>query len=384
MTTLAPIIIIGSGLAGYTLARELRKVAAEIPITIITAEDGRYYSKPQLSSALTHNKTAAALGMMTAERMAMQLKATIINDTWVTGIDTSHQQVIAGDQVLSYSKLILACGAAPIRIPFAGNAADKVLSVNNLQDYERFRELLSVKKHVAIIGAGLVGCEFANDLHNGGHEVSIIALSETPLNLLLPAQAGRAVQQGLQQAGVNWHLGCAVRILEYTGSDFRLSLSNDQNLKVDVVLSAIGLKPNTELAQAAGLTVEKGIVVNRYLETSVPNVFALGDCAEIEGQVMLYVNPLVIGAKALAQTLAGQPTPVAYPPMPIIIKTPACPVVVQPPFATADGAWQVVGNELNIKALYRDAHQQLQGFALTGTAVAEKMQLVEQLPTSLF
>lgn len=384
MSFMDPIIIVGSGLAGYTLAREIRKLDQEIPLTLISADDGRYYSKPQLSSALTHNKTAASLGLMDAARMQVQLKATLLNNTWVTGIDTQQQRITAGEQVLPYSKLVFAVGAETITAPFSGDGAAKSLTVNNLQDYEYFRDSLEGKKHVAIIGAGLVGCEFANDLVNGGYEVSVIALSETPLNLLLPTEAGKALAIGLAQAGVDWHLGCSVRSIETDHLGYKLTLSNDKQIKTDMVLSAIGLRPRTDLAETAGLKVERGIVVDRLLETSAANVYALGDCAELEGQVLLYVMPLVIGAKALANTLLGQATPVNYPPMPIIIKTPACPVVVHPPLNTAHGEWITTGDGINIKALYYDHQQQLQGFALTGAAVEEKLSLIELLPKTIF
>lgn len=384
MQDVAPIIIVGSGLAGYTLAREIRKLNQDVPLTIITADDGRYYSKPQLSSAFTHHKTAAALGMMTAERMAQQLKAAIIHHTWVTAIDTVKQQVTAGDQVLSYSKLVLACGAEPIQLPFAGNAADKVMTVNNLQDYERFREALNEKQRVAIIGAGLVGCEFANDLVNGGYQVSVIALSETPLNLLLPAEAGQAVKTALADAGVHWYLGNSVKSIDEHAGQYRLTLSTDQQVDADVILSAIGLKPNKALAEAIGLSVSRGIAVNRLLETSATNVYALGDCAEVEGRLLFYVMPLALGAKALAATLLGQPAPVDYPPMPVIIKTPACPIVVQPPMLTTTGQWRCTQDGVNTQALFYDEQQRLQGFALTGRCVDAKPALIEQLPKSMF
>lgn len=381
MSSSYPIIIIGSGLAGYTLAREIRKLDQAIPLMIISADDGRYYSKPQLSSALTHNKTAAALGMMDAVRMSTQLKATIINHTSVTAIDTAQQQITAGERVLNYSKLVLAVGAEPIKAPFAGDAAGKVLTVNNLQDYEYFRICIAGKERVAIIGAGLVGCEFANDLINGGYKVDVMALSNTPLNLLLPPEAGRAVAAGLANAGVNWHLGCSVTAINTVGSGYELNLSNNEQIKADVVLSAIGLRPRTDLAETAGIKCERGIVVNRLLETSAQNIYALGDCAELEGHLLFYVMPLVIGARALANTLLGQTTPVSYPPMPIIVKTPACPVVVQTPMqADKKGHWEIAGDGTNIKALFYDQNRSLQGFALTGTAVEEKMHLVELLP----
>ena len=122
------------------------------------------------------------------------------------------------------------------------------------------------------------------------------------------------------------------------------------------------------------------MVVDRHLRTSHANIYALGDCAEVDGINLLYVMPLMGGARALSQTLAGNPTAVSYGPMPITVKTPACPLVVSPPPLGQEGQWTVEGQGTDLKVLCHDAAGQLLGYALTGTAVMDKLALNRQLP----
>jgi rubredoxin-NAD+ reductase len=150
-----------------------------------------------------------------------------------------------------------------------------------------------------------------------------------------------------------------------------------------VVVSAIGLRPRVDLAAAAGLQVNRGIMVDRHLKTSHANIYALGDCAEVDGLNLLYVMPLMSCARALAQTLSGNPTAVTYGPMPITVKTPVCPLVVSPPPRGAEGIWTVEGQGADIKVLCRDAAGKLLGYALTGAAVMEKLALNKELPALL-
>ena len=159
-------------------------------------------------------------------------------------------------------------------------------------------------------------------------------------------------------------------------------LDNQQVLDVDVVLSAIGLRGNNDLAQAAGLRLNRSIVVDRLLRTSDPNVYALGDCAEVDGLVLPFVMPLMQQARALAATLCGEQTAVSYPAMPVLVKTTSYPVVVSPPPFNAQGEWEEQVLEGGVKALYK-SDDALLGFALTGSAVSEKQALAKLLPMLL-
>jgi rubredoxin-NAD+ reductase len=206
----------------------------------------------------------------------------------------------------------------------------------------------------------------------------------TVLATLLPEQASRAVQQTLEkEKGVKFHFGTVAESVNKSGNGYEVTLKNGTKIKADIVLSAIGVRANTLLAKEAGLTINRGLVVNRELQTSNPNIYALGDCAEVDGQLLYYVMPLMTCARALAKTLAGTPTPVAYGPMPVGIKVPACPIQVSPAPRGVEGKWEVEVDDNHVKALFKDNSGKLLGFALTGNKVSEKMALQKELPAIL-
>jgi rubredoxin-NAD+ reductase len=380
---LAPVIIIGSGLAGYNVARELRKLDKQAPLTVIAADSGHFYSKPLLSNALTSNKAPEAIALNTPQQMAEQLQATVRATTRITAINTAQHMLHIGDEALPYSKLVLALGAEQIRLPIAGNAADRVLTVNDLDDYKHFRKAIEGKHRIAIIGAGLIGCEFANDLAGAGYAVDVIDIADRPLGRLLPNAGAALLRRKLEALGITWHFGTGTAAIDNHGDGLRVALNDGSQLDVDIVLSAIGLKPRTQLAQAAGLETKRGIVVNRMLETSAADVYALGDCAEVAGMVLPFVMPIMHAARALSATLAGKPTPVSYPAMPVAVKTPACPTVVSPPPPGASGEWQDTVSDEGVKSLFVDSSGKLLGFALNGNTTVERAALTQKLPPVL-
>ncbi len=379
-----PIIVIGSGFAGYTLAREFRKLDAVTPLIIISEDDGRSYPKPMLSNALSKGKTADQLSLSSAEAMAKTLNATVINNTEVKHIDPQNQTIsIATNSLpISYKNLVLALGASPIRIHVDGNASNDVLSINTLDDYSTFRKQLVGAKHVAIIGPGLIGCEFANDLINTGIAVSVIGPSTLPMTGLVPEPIARELKTTLSKAGVDWYFESTVTSVNHAKQGYQLTLSHGQQLQADVVISAIGLRSNTDLAKAMGLNTNNGIVTDEYLQTSQPNIFALGDCAEVSGHNLLYIAPILAAAKALAKTLSGETTAVKYPAMPVAIKTPIYPLVVASPEESATGNWtfEKAPSGFGIKGLFKSDNDTLLGFVLSGDTVSEKQALTKQLP----
>ena len=383
---LRSVVVIGSGLAGYGLVRELRRKDEAVAITVITADGGEGYSKPMISTGYTKDLNADKLAAQSAAELAEQLNVSVRTRTRVAGIDTQKQLVQLEDgEALPYSELVLALGAELIRPPIAGDAAEDVLGVNDLDDYRRFQELLAARgaKKVAIIGAGLIGCEFTNDLLNGGFTVEAVDPMGWCLPTLLPEQSGRAVQAALEEKGATFHFGPLATEVNRSGEGYAVSLNDGSTIEADAVLCAVGVRPRTGLASDAGIDVNRGIVTDRLLRTNAPNVYAMGDCAEVAGHVLVYVAPLMAAARALAATLAGEPTEVSYPAMPVAIKTPACPVVVSPPAKEAEGDWHFEGDAPDIKALFRSADGDLLGFALTGQTVKERMALTKELPAIL-
>tara|TARA_Y100000782_G_scaffold89202_1_gene97261 strand:- start:206 stop:1360 length:1155 start_codon:yes stop_codon:yes gene_type:complete len=383
VTENAPLVIVGTGLAGYNLAKEFRKLDSARPLLLVSADDGRFYSKPLLSTGFAKGKEADELGMQDAAAMAAQLDAEVLTGTSVSAIDPAARTLTLDGREQPYSDLVLALGAEVRSLPWREQLGERLLSINDLADYGRFRGALVGRKKVLIIGAGLIGCEFANDLSLGGFEVAVVATDPWLMPQLLPEPVAAAVQRRLEALGVTFHLGCGIRELAASDDGLLALLDDGTEVRADQGLSAIGLAPRTDLAAAAGLPVGRGVLVDAQLCTSDPHIYALGDCAEVAGLNLMYVMPLMTSARALAKTLSGAPATVGYPAMPIMVKTPACPLVVAPPLNAAAGDWQISGEGEDLRAVFIDPQGQLQGFALSGAAVSEKALLTRELPAWL-
>ncbi|MDF1654684.1 MAG: FAD-dependent oxidoreductase [Coxiellaceae bacterium] len=377
-----PVVIIGSGLAGYMTAKEFRKRDQQTKLIIITEQDGRFYSKPQLSTALAHKKTADEVAMGSAEKMAEQLNAYVLNDAVVESIDTEQQQVVlASKEVIPYRDLVLATGADVLHAPIAGDAIDQVLSINNLQDYARFREAITDAKHIAIMGAGLVGCEYAHDLLQAGYQVSLIAPDKWPLQRFVPQAIGELMRDKLTEGGAQWYLEqFATDINQCDDRQLRLTLCDQRGeVDADVVLSAIGFRPSETVARTAGVKCDHGILVDKQFRTSQAHIYALGDCSRVDGLWQPFVAPISHGCKVLAENLCGGQAEIVYPVMPVVTKTPLCPLVMVLPPTDVEGEWQVTGDRPNLTARFIDQQSNLRGFALTGDTIKQRMEWVKQL-----
>lgn len=388
----AALIVIGAGVAGWTTVREFRKLDATTPVVLVTADSGDFYAKPTLSNAYAQKRAPAQLVTTPAAKMAETLQVTLLGHARVEQMDPQAHTITLrqGDavQTLAYRQLVLATGAHPIRIPLQGDAANQVRSINTLNDFASFHHALGVDasipgngegKTVVVMGAGLIGCEFANDLAQAGVHVHVADPSPRPLASLLPAAAGEQLQEALAQLGVQWHFSASVAAVQH-GTDGKLAatLTDGSTLAADLVLSAVGLRADIALAQAAGLACERGVLVNTFLETSAPQVYALGDCAQYEsaGQRTLpYVMPVMTAARALAATLSGTPTPVVFPLMPVSIKTPALPIVVAAAHPATTGQWEAEGGEGAWR--FVDTVGVQRGFVLTGKSTARRMELAK-------
>ena len=380
---MAPIIIIGAGLAGWTTVREFRKLDSNTPVVMITADQGDFYAKPSLSNAFAQKRTPAQLVSTPGHTMAQTHKVTLHTHTRVQSIDPVARTVrTAQGEVWAYEKLVLATGAQPVRFALAGNAADQALSINSLEDFavfhQRITELQRDEKHVLIMGAGLIGCEFANDLAGAGYRVSVVDPAAVPLQALLPPAAGTQLQTSLATLGVQWHLGSTVKAVSHSadphGGALQIELSNGVVLSCDAVLSAIGLRADMTLAKAAGLACERAVVVDARLQTSAPHIYALGDVAQYASagaRGLPYVMPIMTAAKALASSLTGTPSAVVFPLMPISIKTPALPIVVAAPAPATPGAWHSVQEGV---WQFKDDTANVRGFVLTGQQTAQRVE----------
>jgi rubredoxin-NAD+ reductase len=376
-----PITIIGSGMAAYTVARELRKLDKVRPLLIITSDDGGFYSKPMLSNAFAQNKEPAQLVSQSAAQMAEQLNASILQHTTVTQIQTAAKTISTSAGEFEYDKLVIAVGAQPIRLPIAGNAAERVLSVNKLSDYAVLRQQINAhgaQARVTILGAGLIGCEFADDLAGAGHLVTLVDPNPLPMAALAPKPISIALQCALEQRGVQMQLGStaasiATNETPASGSPaLQVTLSTGSIIEADLVLSAVGLRPDLRLAQASGLATERGILVDTTGMSSAPDVYALGDCAQYSNPadgsrpVLPYIAPIMTAARAIARSLNGEITQIELKPAPVIVKTPSYPIalIAPAPQLAALGPWQHEQSGNITICRFFDAEQRMTGFAV--------------------
>ncbi|KRB92877.1 FAD-dependent oxidoreductase [Noviherbaspirillum sp. Root189] len=388
---MTPTIIIGTGMAGYTLAREFRKLDKTRPLLILTADDGGFYSKPMLSNAFAQGKSAVQLITQTAANMAGQLNVTIMTGTRVHTIDTGSRTVNTSSASFEYDKLILAVGAQPIRLAIEGDGAEDVRSVNHVEDYQQFRDAIDrtgESTRVTILGAGLIGCEFADDLAGAGHRVTLVDPNPLPLAALAAPALSRGLQSALMQRGVNLQLGTAASRIDRAAESLRVTLASGAVLDADIVLSAVGLRPDLRLAQAAGLATNRGILVDRYGRTSDPAVYALGDCTEYlvsdgRPQTLPYIAPLMTAARAIARTLTGDATAIDIKAAPVIVKTPSFPLaLVPPPVGHTNGGWHETRDGERIVCRYFDHEGILLGFGVAPQEASVRQGLLAELGTA--
>lgn len=362
------IVVVGSGLAGFGVLRELRKLSPEAKLTLVTQEAGHFYSKPALSTALAKGKTAATLVTTPAEKIAGQLKLDARLGREAEAIDREGKVLLTTGGPVPYDALVLATGAAPVRPPIGGDAAHRAIAVNRLEDYARFRDELPEQARVLVIGSGLVGTEFANDLVTSGHRVAVVDLLATPLGQLVPVAVGAQLRDVMAGAGVEWHLGRLVKAIDYRqpGPGYVATLDDGTAIEADIVLSAVGLRPDVKLAAEAGLDIGLGIKVDECGRTSDPSIFAIGDCAEYTHGLSAYVMPIMSAARAIAPGALGTPTPIRFPALSVQVKTTLLPINLLPAPRGTSGNWRTVeDDEAGGKHLFEDVSGRLHGYVLT-------------------
>ncbi len=388
-----PIIIIGAGLAGYTVAREFRKLDKTTPLIMITEDSGGYYSKPMLSNAFAHGKQAQQLITHSATQMAEQLNATLTSNTRVNGINPTAKTIDTSAGTFEFEKLVIAVGAQAIQLGLKGNASDKVLSVNHIDDYTLFRERIDAQNNavpvrVAILGAGLIGCEFADDLAGAGHAVTLIDPSNRPLAALTAPALSAGLQAALIARGVRFHFGTVAETVTHANTDLCVTLADGTTVEADVVLSAVGLRPDLRLAHAAQLKTGRGIIIDTAGLTSAADIYALGDCAEYTSladgstRTLPYIMPIMTAGRAIARTLSGERTEIDLKPSPVLIKTPSYPLALIPPapHIVAAGKWvdETTQTGRSISRFY-DEHGALEGFGVSPHDNAIRQELLAEL-----
>jgi nitric oxide reductase FlRd-NAD(+) reductase len=373
----AGIVIIGSGFAARTLVKNIRKLDSHVPLTLIAADGMEEYSKPELSHVISQAQRAEDLIRQTAGDFAEQFNVRLFPYTFVTAIVPHAQVVKSADRSWQYDKLVLATGAKAFVPPLPGR--EMMLTLNSLQEYHACEEQLRAAKRVLIVGAGLIGCELAMDFQRAGKTVTLLDNAASILPALMPPEVSARLQHCLTANGVRLLLAAKLARLEARESGVRAQLDDERSIDADVVVAATGLVPHTALAQAAGLETRRGIVVDATLQTSHPHIFALGDCAEIHGQVLPFLQPIQLSAMTLAKNLTGSPAQLTLPPMLVKVKTPLMPLHLAGETSRADLRWRITTDAAGMVAKGVDIDDKLRAFVVSEDRMKEAFALLKAL-----
>ena len=322
-------VIIGAGRAGWQMAEALRARDAAMRITLVTACNGDVYDKPMLSVAMARGIRADALAKETGAQAAARLGVRLLAHTQAVRVTPASRQLRTTHGTLRYRHLVLAHGARPRTLPQFPDAL--CWHINHLQTYSKFRAALgSAPQRVAVVGAGLIGCELANDLALAGHHVTLIDVAARPLATALSAAQSQQLLDAWAALPLQFIGGVQVQGVTVAGTGKQITTACGQHFVVDHIVVAAGLQTPGQLAVSAGLAFNNGIAVDaNTLATSVQGIHALGDCISIEGEVSRYIEPIGRQARLLADRITGAvPTPYSRSRVPLRIKTSSLPLTV--------------------------------------------------------
>ncbi|MBY7729159.1 NADH:flavorubredoxin reductase NorW [Vibrio splendidus] len=383
------IVIVGGGFAALQTIKMVRKIDQDIAITMITADSGVEYSKPNLSHVFSQAQAPEDLTQHNAQQLEEQYNVVIKTKALVSEIDTEQQCVYVDGQPIHYSKLVLATGATPFIPPAEGLKRNATITLNNLEEFEKHKAQIDDAQRVTVIGGGLIGVELAFDLQTAGKDVTIIEPASYLLNSLVPPFVSLELERELTKAGVTVETDSAVCRATYLPDGVRLQTTSSRLIRTDIVIAAAGLRPNTLLATQAGINVSRGIVVDETMRTSAENVYAIGDCAEIEGRVMAYLQPAILSANVLAKRLTtgeGEPllreAKLSLPHIITKVKTPSYPIQLAGRDIQTAQSWETRFDPKGIIAKGFNEENQMVGFIVTGQHIKAAFPLLKELQIS--
>lgn len=312
------IVVVGSGLAGVTVAEALAK-SARHAVTLVTTETHGYYSRPRLSHGFALGDEAAA--KIVLKRFDALAGVRVLSGIEAVGIEREKRQLAVQDGSIAYDVLILAPGSAARIPPVLAASRPNFLTLNNLDDLLTLRRRHARSRaggrtpHWAVIGGGLIGCEFASDLRKAGDAVTIFHREPRLLELQLDPLQSQALHEHFMAQGIEVRYRQDVRGV-FPGV---VLTAEGEFGPYDGVIVSTGFAPRVELAQDAGLAVGRGIVVDECLRTADPAIYAVGDAAEVQGKLFPFVSPIRSQALWLAEHLEGRApgawTPPAFEPV---------------------------------------------------------------------
>ncbi|BDD93135.1 nitrite reductase large subunit [Pandoraea sp. NE5] len=301
------LVVIGNGMAGIRTLEELLEIAPhQYDITVFGAEPHPNYNRILLSPVLAGEQSFADIVLNPLDWYA-EKGITLHLGKEVTQIDRPRRVVRCADgTVAPYDRLLIATGSSPFILPVPGKDLDGVISYRDIRDTEIMIETASMKRHAVVIGGGLLGLEAANGLKLRGMDVTVVHLAETLLERQLDSTAGKLLQQSLEARGLAFRLShqTAAILDDGNGNVRAVKFSNGEEIDADLVVMAAGIRPNTTLAEAAGLYCARGIVVSDTLQTYDPRIYAVGECVSHRGVAYGLVAPLFEQAKVCANHLA--------------------------------------------------------------------------------
>ncbi|MBR0714302.1 NAD(P)/FAD-dependent oxidoreductase [Bradyrhizobium liaoningense] len=303
-----PLVIVGNGMAAARLVDELAKTAlGRYAVAVIGEEPRLAYNRVLLSSVLA-GETGSHEIELRPQSWWRDRGVTVRYGYRATEIDVGRRELkIAGEESMEYSKLVLATGSTALRLNVPGNDLPGVHTFRDTRDVDLLLTLAAAKKRVVVVGGGLLGLEAAYGLAKAGAPVTLVHLMDRLMERQLDGPAAELLKTLVERKGIRILLNASTARIHGDGHVEAVELADGSRLDADAVIFAAGIRPNVTLAQEAGLAVNRGIVVNDVMQTSSPDIFAIGECAEHRGICYGLVEPAYEQGRVLARHLAGRP-----------------------------------------------------------------------------